>query len=97
MTTDRGNGRPFGRPFYVGVCLFPACQGGAYSSGSGTGAARPWRYSWFRIRLAALRSLALSSVSPSFRTFSGSVEAANRPGGGAVFTVRWPWKGGESL
>ena len=25
---------------------------------------------------------------------SGTVEAGNRPEGGAVFTVRWPWQKG---
>ena len=40
--------------------------------------------------------LGLSIVSDTVKRRGGTVEAANRPGGGAVFTVRWPrMKGGD--
>jgi signal transduction histidine kinase len=39
--------------------------------------------------------LGLAIVSDTVRRQGGTVEAANRPSGGAVFTVRWPaWEGG---
>jgi signal transduction histidine kinase len=34
--------------------------------------------------------LGLAIVSDTVKRRGGAVEAANRPGGGAVFTVRWP-------
>ena len=49
-----------------------------------------------RSRSAGGTGLGLSIVSDTVKKRGGSVEAANRPGGGAVFTVRWPWKGGEA-
>ena len=38
--------------------------------------------------------LGLSIVSDTVRRRGGTVEAANRPTGGALFTVRWPLEGG---
>ena len=40
--------------------------------------------------------LGLSIVSDTVRRQGGTVEAANRPGGGAVFTVRWSAEEGEA-
>ena len=47
------------------------------------------------LRAAGGTGLGLSIVSDTVQRRGGTVEAANRPEGGAVFTVRWPWKGGE--
>ena len=38
--------------------------------------------------------LGLAIVSDTVRKRGGTVEAGNRPEGGAVFTVRWPWQKG---
>ncbi|MFR3922425.1 MAG: ATP-binding protein [Dysosmobacter welbionis] len=38
--------------------------------------------------------LGLAIVRDTVEKRGGTVEAANRPGGGAVFTVRWPWREG---
>ena len=43
-----------------------------------------------RSRAAGGTGLGLSIVQDTVKNRGGSVEAANRPGGGAVFTVRWP-------
>lgn len=59
---------------------------------------RFYRVDKARSRAAGGTGLGLSIVSDTVKRRGGSVEAANRPGGGAVFTVRWPWrKGGEDL
>ena len=58
---------------------------------------RFYRVDKARSRSAGGTGLGLSIVSDTVKKRGGSVEAANRPGGGAVFTVRWPWKGGEAL
>ena len=59
---------------------------------------RFYRVDKARSRAAGGTGLGLSIVSDTVRRRGGTVEAANRPGGGAVFTVRWPWrKEGESL
>ena len=47
-----------------------------------------------RSRAAGGTGLGLAIVSDTVAKRGGTVEAANRPGGGAVFTVRWPWQGG---
>ena len=51
---------------------------------------RFYRVDKARSRAAGGTGLGLSIVSDTVRRRGGSVEAANRPGGGAVFTVRWP-------
>ena len=58
---------------------------------------RFYRVDKARSRSAGGTGLGLSIVSDTVKKRGGSVEAANSPGGGAVFTVRWPWKGGEAL
>ena len=59
---------------------------------------RFYRVDKARSRAAGGTGLGLSIVSDTVKRRGGSVEAANRPGGGAVFTVHWPWrKGGEDL
>ena len=57
---------------------------------------RFYRVDKARSRGAGGTGLGLSIVSDTVRKRGGSVEAANRPEGGAVFTARWPWKGGET-
>lgn len=57
---------------------------------------RFYRVDKARSRSAGGTGLGLSIVSDTVKKRDGSVEAANRPGGGAVFTARWPWKGGET-
>ncbi len=57
---------------------------------------RFYRVDKARSRSAGGTGLGLSIVSDTVKKRDGSVEAANRPGGGAVFTARWPWKGGEA-
>ena len=47
-------------------------------------------------RAAGGTGLGLSIVSDTVRRQGGTVEAANRPGGGAVFTVRWSAEEGEA-
>ena len=58
---------------------------------------RFYRVDKARSRAAGGTGLGLSIVSDTVRRRGGSVEAANRPAGGAVFTVRWPLaeEGGE--
>ncbi len=57
---------------------------------------RFYRVDKARSRAAGGTGLGLSIVSDTVCRRGGTVEAANRPGGGAVFTVRWPWReGGE--
>ena len=59
---------------------------------------RFYRVDKARSRAAGGTGLGLSIVSDMVKRRGGTVEAGNRPGGGAVFTVRWPWrKEGESL
>lgn len=59
---------------------------------------RFYRVDKARSRAAGGTGLGLSIVSDTVKRRGGTVEAGNRPGGGAVFTVRWPWrKEGESL
>ena len=58
---------------------------------------RFYRVDKARSRSAGGTGLGLSIVSDTVKTRGGSVEAANRPGGGAVFAVRWPWKVVEAL
>ena len=56
---------------------------------------RFYRVDKARSRAAGGTGLGLSIVSDTVKRRGGTVEAANRPEGGAVFTVRWPWvKGG---
>ena len=43
---------------------------------------------------AGSAGLGLAIVRDTVEKRGGTVEAANRPGGGAVFTVRWPWREG---
>ena len=50
---------------------------------------RFYRVDKARSRAAGGTGLGLSIVSDTVRRRGGTVEAANRPGGGAVFTVRW--------
>ena len=58
---------------------------------------RFYRVDKARSRAAGGTGLGLSIVRDTVQRRGGTVEAANRPGGGAVFTVRWPWKqGGET-
>ena len=57
---------------------------------------RFYRVDKARSREAGGTGLGLSIVSDTVQRRGGTVEAANRPGGGAVFTVRWPrMKAGE--
>ena len=57
---------------------------------------RFYRVDKARSRAAGGTGLGLSIVSDTVKRRGGTVEAANRPGGGAVFTVRWPrMKGGD--
>ena len=58
---------------------------------------RFYRVDKARSRAAGGTGLGLAIVSDTVSKRGGTVEAANRPGGGAVFTVRWPWRegGGE--
>ena len=57
---------------------------------------RFYRVDKARSRAAGGTGLGLSIVSDTVNRRGGTVEAANRPGGGAVFTVRWPrMKGGD--
>ena len=51
---------------------------------------RFYRVDKARSRAAGGTGLGLSIVSDTVKRRGGSVEAANRSGGGAVFTVRWP-------
>jgi signal transduction histidine kinase len=51
---------------------------------------RFYRVDKARSRAAGGTGLGLSIVSDTVKKRGGSIEAANRPGGGAVFTVRWP-------
>ena len=50
---------------------------------------RFYRVDKARSRAAGGTGLGLSIVSDTVRRRGGTIEAANRPGGGAVFTVRW--------
>ena len=50
---------------------------------------RFYRVDKARSRAAGGTGLGLSIVSDTVKRRGGVVEAANRPGGGAVFTVRW--------
>lgn len=57
---------------------------------------RFYRVDKARSRAAGGTGLGLSIVRDTMEKRGGTVEAANRPGGGAVFTVRWPYmRGGE--
>ncbi len=51
---------------------------------------RFYRVDKARSRAAGGTGLGLSIVNDTVKRRGGVVEAANRPGGGAVFTVRWP-------
>ena len=55
---------------------------------------RFYRVDKARSRDAGGTGLGLAIVSDTVRKRGGTVEAGNRPGGGAVFTVRWPWQKG---
>lgn len=60
---------------------------------------RFYRVDKARSRAAGGTGLGLSIVSDTVKKRGGSVDAANRPGGGSVFTVRWPAvekEGGEA-
>ena len=57
---------------------------------------RFYRVDKARSRAAGGTGLGLSIVSDTVQKRGGTVKAENRPEGGAVFTVRWPWKGGEA-
>ena len=57
---------------------------------------RFYRVDKARSRAAGGTGLGLSIVSDTVRRQGGTVEAANRPGGGAVFTVRWSAEEGEA-
>ena len=52
---------------------------------------RFYRVDKARSRAAGGTGLGLSIVRDTVKQRGGTVEAANRPDGGAVFTVRWPW------
>ncbi|WP_293285998.1 cell wall metabolism sensor histidine kinase WalK [Oscillibacter sp.] len=57
---------------------------------------RFYRVDKARSRAAGGTGLGLSIVQDTMEKRGGTVEAANRPGGGAVFTARWPYaRGGE--
>ena len=53
---------------------------------------RFYRVDKARSRAAGGTGLGLAIVSDTVQKRGGTVEAANRPGGGSVFTVRWPHK-----
>ena len=55
---------------------------------------RFYRVDKARSRAAGGTGLGLAIVSDTVRKRGGTVEAGNRPEGGAVFTVRWPWQKG---
>ena len=55
---------------------------------------RFYRVDKARSRAAGGTGLGLAIVRDTVEKRGGTVEAANRPGGGAVFTVRWPWREG---
>ena len=55
---------------------------------------RFYRVDKARSRAAGGTGLGLAIVSDTVRKRGGTVEAGNRPAGGAVFTVRWPWQKG---
>ncbi len=55
---------------------------------------RFYRVDKARSRAAGGTGLGLAIVSDTVKKRGGTVEAANRPGGGAVFTVRWHLEGG---
>ena len=58
---------------------------------------RFYRVDKARSRAAGGTGLGLSIVNDTVKRRGGTVMAANRPQGGAVFTVRWPWvKGGKA-
>ncbi|MCI9121202.1 MAG: HAMP domain-containing histidine kinase [Oscillibacter sp.] len=58
---------------------------------------RFYRVDKARSRAAGGTGLGLAIVSDTVKRRGGAVEAANRPGGGAVFTVQWPgWEGRTS-
>ena len=57
---------------------------------------RFYRVDKARSRAAGGTGLGLSIVQDTMEKRGGTVEAANRPGGGAGFTARWPYaRGGE--
>ena len=56
---------------------------------------RFYRVDKARSRAAGGTGLGLSIVSDTVKRRHGTVQAANRPQGGAVFTVRWPRERGE--
>ena len=59
---------------------------------------RFYRVDKARSRAAGGTGLGLSIVSDTVKRRGGTVEAANRPEGGAVFTVHWPVaKGGDAV
>ena len=59
---------------------------------------RFYRVDKARSRAAGGTGLGLSIVSETVKRRGGTVEAANRPEGGSVFTVRWPAaKGGDAV
>lgn len=59
---------------------------------------RFYRVDKARSRAAGGTGLGLSIVSNTVKRRGGTVEAANRPEGGSVFTVRWPAaKGGDAV
>ena len=55
---------------------------------------RFYRVDKARSRAAGGTGLGLSIVSDTVKKRGGTVEAANRPQGGTVFTVRWPYAEG---
>ena len=55
---------------------------------------RFYRVDKARSRGAGGTGLGLAIVSDTVERRGGTVTAANRPSGGAVFTVRWPWREG---
>ena len=55
---------------------------------------RFYRVDTARSRAAGGTGLGLAIVSDTVERRGGTVTAANRPSGGAVFTVRWPWREG---
>ena len=54
---------------------------------------RFYRVDKARSRAAGGTGLGLSIVQDTVKKRGGTVSAANRAGGGAVFTVRWPERG----